>query len=110
MSDTRAIARRAGELIGEHGWIRGRFGNPNIGFCLLGACLRAYADLGQPQIGVIPISAELYQAINPAVPLATLDALLASTLEIESRLMAWNDKEGRTRQDVLDLLDRIARS
>ena len=103
MSDTRAIARRAGELIGEHGWIRGRLGNRAMGFCLLGACAHAMLEHQEVWTEMSPIMFALRATVAPDVPVTSPD-------DIQWRVIAWNDDDRRTKQDVLDLLDRIAGS
>ena len=86
MSDVRKGLERAADLIRERGWVQGHFGTED---------------------GAVCISTAIYLAIGPT----DIDAAVQSVhRELQLRgwqhgLIAWNDVDGRTLEDVLELLE-----
>lgn len=84
MSDAKQILTQAAELIRRHGWVQRKFGSDGGGFCLIGALIHA--------------SPSRYE-----------DAYARVSQELGERsLISWNDAEGRTQEEVLELLERAA--
>jgi len=86
--------RRAADLIEEHGWVQGEYGNKRKGYCVIGA-------LGRE---ALPMT------YHDAV--VRLDAALPDTFPEKTsrfqRLVEWNDTPGRTRDEVLQLFRKAA--
>lgn len=88
MSNANEVLGQAAELIRRHGWVQRKFGSEGEGFCLVGALIH----VGNP-------SSQGYA-----------DAYARVSEELEERTpLAWNDTEGRTQKEVLELLERAAR-
>lgn len=79
----------ARELIDKHGWVQGVYGNPEKGFCIIGAISRACWDDG--------VTFETQTAME--------GDLQRHAPGYES-LVAFNDAKGRTKEEVLALFDR----
>ena len=103
-ADTAAIATRAAQLIRSHGWVQHWFGNTDTGFCLLGACVHALDESGESTWSAMtPVSQALSGALFPT------DDFWITKTEVDWEVSRWNDKPGRTKAEVLDLLDQIGR-
>lgn len=85
----RKDAKAAGDYIREHGWIQGEYfsGYLEGACCALGAC-RKGCDRDHDE-----------------TPLAR-----AFINEVGGPAHIWNDAPGRTKEEVLEVFDRIARS
>jgi hypothetical protein len=70
---------RARNLIDRHGWQQGDMGNANEGYCIEGACRAAGSDYGD--------WSEVRAPLGIAIP------------------FVWNDEPGRTKEEVLAVLD-----
>ena len=92
MSATATIAERAANVIHTYGWTQGELGSDKDGYCLVGA-------LG------VAVFADLMFSTDDLSD--TFEALRQHT--DEAGLLVWNDDPARTRQEVLDLLDRIGK-
>ncbi len=77
----------AAERIRTYGWLQRCYGNAAIGYCLLGAI---FANL-PPEAG--NAGNEAYLRFNRAIK---MDAT------------AWNDAPGRTKEQVLDMMETVA--
>lgn len=80
--DPGEIREQAALLLEEKGWVQGRW-TTDKGYCLEGAL----------------------QHVGAAVPLGIYDSLmLRLEQELGDDLIAWNDEEGRTKEQVLAAL------
>ena len=80
----------AASLIEHYGWVQHKYGNEMDGYCLAGAVGKAMNMLGEVHdIGH-------WKRVTALVP--------------ASEVIVWNDTEGRTKQEVIDVLMRAARS
>lgn len=108
------MLRRARALL-QRGWCQGSFGRDIQGRplgsiflcyavdrCLEGALYQAAADLTRSSVG--DLSLEAFGLYNEATDY--LRALLTDRGESNAWLAMWNDRKGRTQEDVLRLLDR----
>lgn len=86
----------AKNLILTDGWIQGDYGDSESGFCILGAVSAAYDEAALDDDGAVAREA-----------CKRLQATL-SDLGFVTSVAAWNDRDGRTEQQVLDLLDTAA--
>ena len=81
------VCARAAELIREHGWVQGRFGDNRSGYCIYGALNTAFT--AKPRSCSLP--AEVW-----------------NLLPIRS-ILSWNDDQSRTVDEVLAVLDEAAK-
>lgn len=72
------------ELIRKYGWIQGRLGDEKQGFCLIGSIRHACGSINN-----------LQEVINKL------------QTKIGTSLITWNDTMGRTKEDVIILLESI---
>lgn len=85
------VCAKAAELIREHGWVQGRFGDKRSGYCLDGALNLAYS--GHPRSCNTPIGVrKLVGGI------------------IGRNHVRWNDDPLRTVEEVLAVLDEASRT
>lgn len=94
MTTIQEEASKAARLIRERGWKKGRLGNENTGYCLMGAAYRAVVDEDVSS--------------NVAKALATHPEHLPNKLIAMGKHAKWNDESHRTEAEVLALLDSIA--
>lgn len=80
-----ATLREGKELVQTCGWTRLRSGNRSQGLCIVGAI---YEQKGQAFVNVI-----------------ATQAMSAATGE-DRDVMGWNDVQGRTKEEVLELFDK----
>lgn len=85
--EERQLAFRAAQLIEKYGWVQGHSGGPNEGYCILGA-------LKAVQEGTIG---------SVAWVCAHICDVVYDGGEVFS-VVQWNEKRGRTKEDVIDLL------
>ena len=76
----------ARDIIKEHGWIQRRLGSRNVGYCLVGALVKA--------VGTEKLATRLGGALDHLGRFTDGDTV-----------PNWNDTEGRTREEVLELLE-----
>jgi len=89
LSEERRLVLKVAEYIHEHGWCQGRFALPDGRVCLLGALIALYKG-GEDEEEIMRVQ-KLVQ------------------IEIGSiQIPKWNDRRGRTQEDVLKLLERVA--
>lgn len=90
MDETGKILLRAAKLIEQRGWTQGTYEDGDGCLCVLGAIV--VAELG----GRTPKDWEA----------ATMDASAVYRLEdtVQRHANAWNDKRGRTAEEVIDAL------
>ena len=86
MSSVSEVLEQAAELIRRHGWVQRKYGTTGEGYCIIGAII------------AVPKHESGYPAIEA----------LREELGGQS-VMLWNDTEGRTKEEVLELLERAAR-
>lgn len=92
MYSTAEHLRRAAQHLLDEGWIQGKGHVPGLGSCLLGAIEITAADCSVEQI-------------DQAVDLVRLELQL---LGWPWAVAAWNDRPGRTRDEVVGLLQSLA--
>lgn len=88
MPELRKLLTDARALIEEHGWIQFDHGNSNRGYCLVGALVVAGGSSLDSSNNIARAQRRLLQ--------------LTDTMF----LTHWNDAEGRTQDEVLELLRR----
>lgn len=83
---TRDVLREAAKVIEKYGWHQNDYGNESQGFCAIGA-------------------------LSKAGPLADIDTAIRALQKHVRRLSIadWNDKPGRTKEEVLKALRGAAR-
>lgn len=82
MDDRIKVLERAKLILNEYGWCQGTYGDDSVGYCIMGATSEA-CPRGIPWSSIVD----------------TLQGL------VTCRLSAWNDAPGRTKEEVIDLLD-----
>ena len=91
----RELLWEAANLLERRGWRRGYYVGDRSEYCMIGA-LNMAAGEGPISLGR-----------NPTKMRAR--ALLAKTLGVRSKMLtAWNDKESRTKEEVIDALRRAS--
>ena len=80
------ILNAAADAIEEHGWTQGRFGTQHVGFCAMGA-MRHVSGLST--------------VIEESAAYDLLRAHVGST-------SYWNDEPGRTKEQVVTVLRKVA--
>lgn len=95
--DAKLLAKHAAEVIRIHGWCQDIGYDEATGqYCLVGAVVKAAIgrDLGKDQQNChVPGTFKVYHALETLT---------------EKSLPDWNDTHGRTKEQVLRLLDRVA--
>lgn len=95
MTDT--IFSNAQKVLSHFGWQQGGYGNPEAGYCLYGALGKGQGleagDLVEDNHG--PTTRKVWDALDMA----------GSHLDCEA--VSWNDARGRTKEDVLNLLQEM---
>ena len=82
------VLERAADLLEEFGWCQGQFGSKGYGsFCAIGAIFEASVDLSNRNFSAL------------AAPLGYKDGS-----DLGASLSRWNDREGRTKEEVVALL------
>lgn len=90
------VMRKAAKLIEEHGWIQGALGSHDSGFCIAGA------------VAVVTAPAIIFDS---NIRQMTFDEFTHWLRELESMnlfIPEWNDKEGRTKEEVLLYMNKFA--
>lgn len=94
MKKTSEILRNARRAIIDHGWIQGSFGRPERGFCMVGA---------------LNVSFTSEQDIEPYLLARTYieNVVVAGSTPLAHwpYVEDWNDVPGRTKEEVLVVLD-----
>jgi hypothetical protein len=96
MGDLKAVLAKAADLIEQHGWIQGDYGNPDTGFCAAGAIWWAIAGRKRD------ISLETSPHNGSFV--AALDMLPYGV----GGAASWNDNPRTTKEDVIQALRKAA--
>jgi len=76
-----------------------------VSWCFSGALHRARFDKGRSDLYTAALREVILETINDEYDIATAD----KNPSTECSLSTWNDEEGRKQQDVLDVLDAVAR-
>lgn len=103
----------AAQIIERDGWVRGKYGCPEVGWCAVGAIERVNSyGLSQTRHSrsQAATDAELLLAAHllaedPAAELSEMESLVSAGLHLVFR---WNDTEGRTVEDVTNALRKTA--
>lgn len=86
------IIVKAHQLIAEHGWVRGYYGSAHVGYCAIGAICAAHPDQSGVNTGAL---ADIIAAIG----------MVERRLGKHSSLVMYNDAYGRTKEEILNLLE-----
>lgn len=92
MSEVNCLLKDARDLIREKGWVKYQYGNMDLGFCVVGAIIRAKQNRG-PHVFVRSDNNSVGEAIG----------FLSSI--VDESVSKWNDKPGQTQEAVLELFD-----
>ena len=90
------LISRGLEVLEQHGWTQGHYGNERDGFCMVGALYRALREEG--------LTDEFFPWQGPLAQ--TLRHLRAQTGI--ANIAMWNDEEGRTFSQVREVMRRAA--
>lgn len=95
-SQLREVLTDARDLISEHGWVQMKLGSRGGGFCIAGALVHAteLQCLRQKQEGDRFVRNRLGDSFKH----------IARVLDGDN-IIDWNDAEGRTQEEVLELLE-----
>lgn len=96
--NTGQVVRNAAKMIEKHGWIQGALGSHASGFCIAGAV----AAVTTPAI---------QNGFDSNIRQKTFDEFTKWLRELESMnlfIPEWNDKEGRTKEEVLLYMNKFA--
>lgn len=96
------VLSRAADLLEEHGWVQRQYGDPVIGFCLVGAIdwvTFGQTDIPPSGVEIFEIEARLFRSIN----------LDSGSLRDRNALTGWNDTWGRTKDEVVAALREAAK-
>jgi len=85
---------KAGELLKQYGWIQGAYGSPDIGYCLVAALCECYHGLELKRV-IIKIAAKIPR------PNIFPGSYPTQVLAI------WNDKLGQTKDEVINMLEKL---
>ena len=85
------ILTKAKEEIEKYGWIQNAHGDRRRGYCVIGALEAADPDW----VDYDKHARALFSGVIPS----------GVTEDKESRILVWNDKPGRTKEDVLAAFD-----
>lgn len=100
--------RSAKEKIEKFGWIQGSMGSDVLGYCMLGALdavFPAPMDVFNPDGTCTRVYLDWSNARREA-ELKIIDAVGYDTGNPWPRLSGWNDKRGRTKEEVLAAFDK----
>lgn len=105
----RRVAARAKALIEEHGWVQNQGFSNDGAMCISTAIYNARIDV-RSKPGLIPLtSPEVENAVTgileEARPKVTRRAPAFTSM---GAVVGWNDKRGRTKEQVLELLAKAA--
>ena len=97
------LLRKAQEVLDTYGWVQGRDGDPEMGFCAIGALAKAREELrDQARYNSESLQSGYYSALDALQELAALEG--SRTVIGLRTLSGWNDSPCRTKQEVIDLL------
>lgn len=99
----RKLCSRAAEVIRQYGWIKHEPGNVQVGFCVIGALLYAFAEANDPAEG--SAKSNDYLLAKSAI-LRTLTSLGI----FGDGIPHWNDKRAMYQEDVINVLELAAKS
>lgn len=94
MRKSSEILEGAIEVLDEHGWQQGDYGDEENGFCVLGAMARSYVGANYVPMYGEPLR-YLVGALDVVQPWQVAD---------------WNDKPGRTKEEVIEALTLAAKA
>jgi hypothetical protein len=94
------IIHHAIELIETHGWVQKSFGNRFIGFCLVGAISAAWQAKRADENHLSTMDRSAYMMV--------FDRANKVFNNIGIGIADWNDKTGRTKEEVIAKLKEIA--
>ena len=108
------LLRRAYGIICDYGWIQRDYGDPEMGFCPVGALAEAREELrDQARYDSESLQSGYYSALDALQELAVLRKRVAlegiKPVHGYVRIADWNDAPGRTRGEVLDMLAQAQR-
>lgn len=97
------LFERAIELLQDHGWVQGSYYMPGAGFCLLGALQYALTGRLPLQYSALGISSST--TLN-AARMVLGELIYQDTVGTNPTrdIPSWNDRHGRTKEDVILLL------
>ena len=101
----RVILERAKGLIEKYGWVQGKLGHVDIGYCLKGAVDRAEVLQSIGEESCMSPSAASVSAQDACYLLRRLANMRLIFNEDEGAIPVYNDTPGRTKGEILDLLD-----
>jgi hypothetical protein len=99
------VIEKATDLIETVGWTQGNYTKLDdetgviIGYCALGACTTAAS--------ILAVSVELAPGLHTRLLNATFAALQQAVAR--ESIMAWNDRPGQTREEVVEKLRHVAK-
>jgi hypothetical protein len=85
------LALDAKSLLEKHGWIQNDIGNKRRGFCIMGAVQEAKFLGGYKAVS--------YNTLRERIKESTL----CNTPTM------WNDEKGRTKEEILSVLDKVSK-
>ena len=104
-SDEFNVLTKAQDVLREYGWRQGNGEDERSGYCVLDAVDKATEVLWGA--GLCEKDENYYRSLEAFYTcIRTLDVLVEGR-ELSS-IVSWNDKNGRTQQEVLDMLARAA--
>lgn len=94
-----AIIREAKSLLEKCGWIQGKYGSKDIGFCAIGAIRSARNELfsHKTEPDGTCLGCVMEQNDN--------DVIREISVPLDWDLAEWNDKRGRTKEEVIAKFD-----
>ena len=95
-------------LILDCGWVQGKLGHQSFGYCLTGAVERAYRLQGCREESRMSAREASWGAPDARQALRHLIRRRVGP-ECEGDIIDYNDTRGRTKGDILDLLDEAIR-
>lgn len=100
------VAEEAAMILDESGWCQNAVEDPVGRLCMMGAMGKAARkiNLAEHPLLVWALSCEIRPRLAASVYGTAADALFAPTIQIP----AWNDAAGRTKEDVVAVLQKTA--
>lgn len=101
--NTKDYLVEAKNLILNHGWVQGGYGNERQGYCAVGALTQVQNNLVERGVD----ETEAFAAFMEA------DSAIEDALRQHGYVTAipfWNDASGRTREQVLEIFDAAAQA
>lgn len=95
MTNNKKILTRAKELLETQGWIQGKFGSSDEGFCASGAITAAAHEIDAGMTSAMGVLAEAAGA-----------PCKAGLKFCGCQIITWNDQDDRTEEEVLAAFDK----